>query len=85
MSINKSRNSSAKRSLKKKLFGNTLVKRCCFCKRWVSFGLATLEHMVPLSLGGDWSIENLRVSCKSCNSERGSLEFGSFRKIKGWN
>jgi 5-methylcytosine-specific restriction endonuclease McrA len=36
----------------------------------------TLEHLVPLSLGGTHEPSNLALACFQCNNERGSsLEF----------
>lgn len=34
---------------------------------------ATLEHLVPLSKGGDDSLENLSVMCSACNAEKAKL------------
>lgn len=33
---------------------------------------ATLEHLVPVSLGGTHDIENLRLACFQCNNARGA-------------
>lgn len=32
--------------------------------------LLTLDHLVPISRGGDSSAENLRVCCRRCNMKR---------------
>ena len=56
---------------------------CCWCGRPLQEragigGLrlvddaATLEHVVPCSLGGTNNIDNLKLSCPGCNSARGS-------------
>lgn len=78
MSSNKGRNSHQKRELKDKLFRGKASKPCCFCKQTVSKYTATLEHVIPLSDGGGWNIENLRVSCKDCNQKRGNINFVDF-------
>lgn len=55
--------------------------RCCYCgsKTWHPFYgetgskrlLATLEHVVPRSMGGTDSMNNLTMACSRCNSTRG--------------
>ncbi|SDL74229.1 HNH endonuclease [Nonomuraea maritima] len=32
----------------------------------------TLDHIFPWSLGGEDTVENLRVLCRSCNSRKGA-------------
>lgn len=79
MSINKGRNSGQKRKLKLQLFKGRSTKNCCFCKKKLAFHVATLEHMIPLSENGGWNINNLAVSCRSCNEKRGNKDFVEFR------
>src|SRR6478752_209792 len=31
----------------------------------------TIEHWIPLSKGGTWALENLRLACKRCNAYKG--------------
>lgn len=82
MSANKGRNSTQKRKLKLKLFGGKAAKQCCFCSRSLTQSSATLEHVVPLSKGGGWNIENLRISCSCCNFERSDKNFFEYKKGK---
>lgn len=84
MSVNHGRNSYQKRRLKLRLFNGLRhkPKPCCFCRRRLSFDVATLEHVVPLSKGGSWDIDNLRISCQNCNSERANEEFSTFKNKK---
>lgn len=51
--------------------------RCCYCGRRMSDTCrrphsATLEHVVPLCLGGEDHPDNLAVACKRCNDLRGA-------------
>lgn len=32
----------------------------------------TIEHMIPLSKGGTWRMENLKIACYACNHKRGN-------------
>ncbi len=82
MSASESRNSGQKRRIKTRLFGGHSSKPCCFCRRILTMSTATLEHVIPLSHGGSWKPENLRLSCESCNNERGSGNFKEFRDRK---
>jgi len=70
--------------LKKKLFEDELLKPCCFCSKSLNFETATIEHIIPLSKGGNWKIDNLDISCSECNNERSSKGYSYFRITK-WN
>lgn len=76
------RNSTQKRAMREKLFKGRDSAKCCFCRRTLTRGTATLEHVIPLANGGDWSEGNLKLSCENCNHERGSQPFDEFRKAK---
>ncbi len=44
-------------------------RRCCACGSGQSL---TIDHVVPLSRGGDNTAENIQVLCGSCNSRKGT-------------
>lgn len=46
--------------------------RCLMCKLRLSIKEATLDHIVPLVLGGAHSLINVRLACRPCNSRRGA-------------
>lgn len=73
------RNSHDKRRLKAKLFGGRASAKCCFCKKELSPATATLEHVVTVSAGGGWGIDNLRLSCARCNGDRGDELFAEYK------
>jgi len=77
MSRNRSRNSAQKRALKERIYRKN--KRCCFCKNCLSFQSATLEHIISLSKGGGWNIDNLTISCANCNNTRGNIDYLLFK------
>jgi 5-methylcytosine-specific restriction endonuclease McrA len=57
------------------------AKECHWCKCPLTFEQTTIDHVVPMNLGGDHLRENVVVACLSCNSRRGS----SAKKKKGNN
>lgn len=46
--------------------------RCCWCGKVLTEEAATIEHIVPASLGGQNTLENHAVSHELCNKARGS-------------
>jgi 5-methylcytosine-specific restriction endonuclease McrA len=55
------------------LFGNPT--RCYWCGCTLSREQITLDHLMPRSEGGSNSLENLRLTCFSCNNQRGNSLF----------
>lgn len=48
-------------------------KRCYYCKRaFTKTRSSTIDHIIPLSKGGQHTISNIVLACKSCNSSKGS-------------
>lgn len=41
----------------------------------------SLDHKVPVSSGGDNSIENIVVACKGCNTAKGTLPYELFEEV----
>ena len=46
--------------------------KCHYCNKQLTRFSATLDHIQPVSRGGDNSFENLVTSCLHCNSRRGN-------------
>ena len=44
--------------------------------------LAPLDHVVPRSLGGPLSRDNIVLACSACNNERGTMDARTFRASK---
>ena len=59
---------------KRKLWrGNRhLANNCHWCKQSMTFGEATIDHVIPLSLGGINHLNNYVLSCHPCNNARGN-------------
>lgn len=48
--------------------------KCQYCGIQVNESTATVDHVLPTSLGGKTSWENCTTSCKSCNHEKGATK-----------
>jgi 5-methylcytosine-specific restriction endonuclease McrA len=46
--------------------------KCCWCGLPVNLGGASIEHIIPQSMGGKNTLSNLAVSHVKCNKDRGS-------------
>jgi len=66
--------------------------KCFYCERTVIRNTsgcshnfpetATLDHLIPRSKGGVFSVKNLVLACYGCNSERGNKKDFHFLKEK---
>lgn len=52
----------------KKYFDN----KCCYCG---NEGKLQQEHFIPLSKGGEYTINNIVVACKTCNCNKSDKDF----------
>lgn len=59
------------------LCGRTTPRR--LLKDYRSLQAPTLDHIVPLSIGGSHTVENLQCACRSCNSRKGAKPLGQLR------
>jgi len=48
-------------------------QRCVFCGVDLELGEIQLDHVIPESRGGGTVYDNLQVTCKKCNTEKGVL------------
>jgi 5-methylcytosine-specific restriction endonuclease McrA len=48
---------------------NFLCEYCHTSEKW-QYVMFTIEHVIPVSLGGDDSFENLALSCFVCNRRK---------------
>ena len=46
--------------------------KCHYCNKQLTRFTATLDHITPVSRGGDHSFDNLVTACLHCNSRRGN-------------
>jgi 5-methylcytosine-specific restriction endonuclease McrA len=62
-------NSKQKKSIKAEIIAK-YGSYCWWCGCFLPDDKQTLDHLVPLSLGGSNLRENQRLVCKKCNEER---------------
>lgn len=79
---------------RKKLFEDVFSRdggRCVYCgvrtrrlQKGVSRApdLATLDHVVPRSMGGPLTADNLVLACQACNNARGVMDAQAFRALR---
>jgi 5-methylcytosine-specific restriction endonuclease McrA len=51
---------------------------CTYCAKQLTRFTATLDHITPVSEGGDNSAENLKTACLQCNSRKTRRPLGDF-------
>jgi 5-methylcytosine-specific restriction endonuclease McrA len=51
---------------------------CFYCESEIEQNKRHVDHKIPLSRGGSHSIENLVISCASCNLKKGTMTDAEF-------
>ncbi len=59
------------KSYKSRLYKDKGFAPCFYCKKVFLISTLTVEHIIPLCLGGISSDDNLTLACAPCNQERG--------------
>lgn len=57
-------------------------KRCYYCNQKLNSQNRTLDHRIPIHLGGITLPINLEVSCKKCNEEKGALTVSQYENLR---
>lgn len=57
----------------RKIIYNKSGGRCELCGMRLSFMDMTLDHIIPLSMGGEDSMENLQTACYACNQFKSNI------------
>lgn len=57
--------------LKKVLMANNQFAICCYCKNTFAANQLTIEHKIPICLGGTSDIQNVDLACAPCNQAKG--------------
>lgn len=56
--------------------------KCLYCREKVPFPRMVLEHKIPIVRGGDDKIDNLTLSCRKCDKEKGTFTEHEFLSKK---
>lgn len=59
---------------KKELFGKRKSYVCHWCSERLTFKKSTIDHLIPLCIGGTNDIANLVIACQPCNTKRGGWQ-----------
>ncbi len=68
--FNKDHRSSNRIAIKKRLFRRTDL--CRWCSKKLTMQTATIEHILPIDLGGAEADYNRDLACEPCNKQRGN-------------
>jgi 5-methylcytosine-specific restriction endonuclease McrA len=70
--------------LAKEFLTGTNNPKCVFCNHKLTDKNATIDHIIPISKGGNNCQLNLIPCCIECNSERGNQNFYQYLKQKNF-
>ena len=68
------------RQLLYRVYGRT----CNYCNKKLLVNNMACDHIIPLSMGGNSTPENLQMICGRCNTRKGPLTDKNFRKLLKW-
>ena len=52
--------------------------KCAYCDKQLTRFTATLDHVTPVSAGGDNNYDNVITACLQCNSQKTGKPLGDF-------
>lgn len=51
---------------------------CQLCGRTITYEEMTVDHIIPLGLGGKNQLSNYQCTCRTCNKMKGTMLQGEF-------
>jgi hypothetical protein len=73
--------SSIKDKLWRKCCGDKLDGECCVCQIPIQYNNCHVAHIKPVAKGGSNTIDNLTITCASCNLSMGTMDLEEFKAI----
>lgn len=67
--------------LRRILLNNVSQANCCYCGNLFSANELTIEHKIPICMGGSSEIENIDLACAPCNRAKGKEAFLYLRNL----
>ena len=55
--------------------------RCYYCDSRIATSAVHFDHIIPLSKGGQHSVDNLCVSCEACNTSKGAKPLSEWARV----
>ncbi len=57
---------------------------CKYCNKRLLVNNIVCDHNIPLSLGGESTIKNLQIICRTCNTRKGPLTHEEYFHLIKW-
>lgn len=73
------KNERAETKIKNALYKS--VKHCHYCGIKMDRDEVTLDHVIPVSKGGETSLENSQICCMKCNTLKADSDYDDFKII----
>lgn len=74
--ISKNNDGTIGRTTLKHLLNNS--DKCIYCDKILTTKNKSIDHIVPVSKGGNHGLNNIIICCKTCNCKKGQKEVGIF-------
>ena len=73
---------SLKREVWRKINGDYLVGKCYCCNEDLNYELFECGHIIPVSIGGETNIHNLKPICRKCNMDMKTMNLEEFKELR---
>ena len=62
----------------KKMFLSVYGMECKYCPKKLNIRTIACDHIIPLTKGGESTVKNLQLICRTCNTRKGPLDEEDF-------